>query len=183
MVATFDLQCQVDLKAVTFGVRDAEYNPRKGSYASLRLRDPRATALVRASGKVSIAAKVTEEELKRCAKKVARLVQRCGHEGRAKFCNYQIVSILAKANVGFPVRLDALAEEWPRNAVYEPEVYCGCVFRTNEPKVSYNVTSGGMVTVSGLRDMAKIREALHRLNYAMWDLKSRGWPSKASITL
>lgn len=178
MVATFDLQCHVDLKAVAFGVRVAEYNPRKHSSVSMRLRDPRATALVRASGKVSIAAKATEEELKSSAKKVARLIQRCGHEGKARFCSYRVVSILAKARFGFPVRLDALAEEWPRNAVYEPEVYCSCVFRTIEPKVSYNVTSGGMVTISGLREMAKIREAMHRLYYAILGLKSRGWTSE-----
>merc|ERR1712039_317573 len=104
-------------------------------------------ALVRQAGKVTIDAKTNEELLKKSAKKVARLVQRCGYQEDLKFANYHITSISTKADMKFPIRIDCLASSWPKNAVYEPEFHCNCVFRTRIPKVVYLVTSGGIVMI------------------------------------
>ncbi|CAK9087953.1 unnamed protein product [Durusdinium trenchii] len=81
MVAKFHLRCELDLKEVAFSIRHAEYNPRKHTSITVRLFNPRVTALVRRSGQVMLSsnAKVSEDGLKRSAKKVARLVQRAGH--------------------------------------------------------------------------------------------------------
>merc|ERR1712216_706911 len=130
----------------------AEYNPRKHSSITLRLLEPRTTELVRPSGKVTITGKCTEEEIKASAKKVARLVQRSGHQ-EAKFVDFRVSSVYAKASVFFPVRLDKLAAKWRRNALYEPEVYCGCVFKTRKPKCTYLITSGGKVMIGGCNSM------------------------------
>lgn len=159
--ACFDLRCEVDVKNVAFGLRHAEYNPRKHSSITVRLLDPRTTALVRPSGKVNIVGKCNEELIKIAAKKVARLVQRCGHE-QAKFVDFRVTSMYAKADLHFPVRLDKLAAKWRRNALYEPEIYCGCVFKTRKPKCTYLVTSGGKVMIGGCSTMAMVRECLHR---------------------
>ncbi|CAK9087957.1 unnamed protein product [Durusdinium trenchii] len=130
MVAKFHLRCELDLKEVAFSIRHAEYNPRKHTSITVRLFNPRVTALVRRSGQVMLSsnAKVSEDGLKRSAKKVARLVQRAGHP-QAKFADYGISSILCKADLGFPVRLDQLASKFRRNALYEPEFFCSCVRR------------------------------------------------------
>lgn len=162
MTSTFSLKCEVDLKRVAFGLRHAEYNPRKHTSITLRLLEPRATALVRASGIVSLSGANGEASLKRSAKKIARLVQKCDHE-EAKFADFKITSILCKVNLQFPIRLDALASKWRRHAVYEPEVYCGCVFRTRRPKCTYLLTAGGFVTITGCRKMESVNEALRRI--------------------
>jgi len=168
-VARFSLKCEVDLKRVAFGIRNAEYNPRKHGSITVRLFDPRSTALVRAGGTVTISGKVTAEELKASAKKVARLVQRCGYEKEAKFAEFNVTSILCKADLNFPVRLEVLASRWRRNALYEPEIYCGCVFRTRHPRVTYLITAGGKVMISGLRKMEDVREALRRVYSVLYD--------------
>merc|ERR1711879_525960 len=125
------------------------------------LVEPRATAMIRASGVVSITGVLDPELLKMCAKKVARLIQKTSEEhAKARFSG---CSIWAKARMGFPVRLDQLAAKWRRNALYEPELYCGCVFRTVRPKCTYLVTSGGSVMVSGFKCMEDVHDAVNRI--------------------
>eukprot|EP00747_Dinoflagellata_sp_TGD_P171245 gnl/TRDRNA2_/TRDRNA2_204878_c0_seq1.p1 gnl/TRDRNA2_/TRDRNA2_204878_c0~~gnl/TRDRNA2_/TRDRNA2_204878_c0_seq1.p1 ORF type:complete len:255 (+),score=46.26 gnl/TRDRNA2_/TRDRNA2_204878_c0_seq1:25-765(+) len=159
LTATFHLRCEVDLKKVAFSVRNAEYNPRKHSSLTLRLLDPRVTALIREKGVVSVSGKTTPELIKTSAKKVARIIQKVGYE-EAKFDNFQICNILAKADLRFPVRLESLAMKWRRNALYEPEIYCGCVFKLSNPRCTLNVTSGGKCTITGCKNMEDAKEAL-----------------------
>lgn len=171
LLARFHLKCEIDLKQVAFGIRNAEYNPRKHGSITIRLFDPRTTALVRQSGVVTITGKVSEEALKSSAKKVARLVQRCGYQEQIRFADYAVTSMLCSADLRFPVRLDALATRWRRNALYEPEFFSNCVFRCRKPRVVYLVTAGGKVTISGLRKMEDVREALRRVYSVFYEFQ------------
>ncbi|CAJ1351711.1 unnamed protein product, partial [Effrenium voratum] len=128
MVARFNMRCELDLKEVAFSIRHAEYNPRKHTSITVRLLNPRVTALLRQSGSVMLssnAGSVSEEALKTSAKKLARLVQKAGHQ-QAKFADYRLTSILCKADLGFPIRLDMLATRFKKNALYEPEFFSSC---------------------------------------------------------
>lgn len=159
--ASFSLGCEIDMKTVAFGLRHAEYNPRKHSSITLRLLEPRATALVRASGKVTIVANVDKETIKRGAKKVARLIQRTGQKD-ARFVDFRVTSVGAQADLLFPIRVDKLAAEWRRNAAYEPEIYSGCVFKTRVPPCTYLVTAGGKVKICGCQNMQQVEDCLRR---------------------
>mmetsp|Transcript_39615 Transcript_39615/g.126991 ORF Transcript_39615/g.126991 Transcript_39615/m.126991 type:complete len:318 (-) Transcript_39615:52-1005(-) len=171
MIAKFNLRCEVDLRQVTFRVRHAEFNPRKHSSVTIRLIEPRVTALVRASGSCTVAGTVDEDALKLSAKKVVRLIQLSGHE-EVRFSGYKVVCMMAKASMGFPIRLDQLAAKWRRNALYEPEVYCGCVFKTMRPRVTYLLTAGGKVMISGLTNMKDINEAVKRIHPILSEFRS-----------
>merc|ERR1712039_684970 len=141
-------------------------NPRSHPSITLRLVEtPKATALVRASGAVTVSGGpgTTEQSLKRAAKKVARLVQKCGYEHKVVFADYRVTGLLCKVDLGFPVRLDRVASVYRRNALYEPEIYNGCVFRTTQPRATCLITHGGRVMISGLRKMDHVQDTLHRL--------------------
>jgi len=169
--ARFFLGCEVDLKKVAFGIRNAEFNPRKHGSVTIRLFNPRVAALVRERGVVTLSGSISEEQLKSCAKKIARLIQKCGYE-QAVLGEYKTTSILCKVDLKFPVRLEALAARWRKNAVYEPEFCCNCVFRTRKPKCTYLVTAGGKVMISGLRRMEDIHEALRRVYPVFFDFQA-----------
>ena len=51
-MSTANLKVAPDLKVIATHARNVEYNPKRFSAAVLRLRDPKATALVFNSGKV-----------------------------------------------------------------------------------------------------------------------------------
>ncbi|CAE7243369.1 tbpA [Symbiodinium microadriaticum] len=172
-VCKFNARCELDLKQIAFGIRHAEYNPRKHSSITVRLFNPRVTALIRASGAITLSANAgcaSEDDLKRSAKKLARLIQRCGHDG-AKFADFAVTSILCKATLGFPVRLDVLASRFRKNALYEPEFFCSCVFRTRQPRCTFLVTAGGKVSISGLRSIEEVKEALRRAYFVFREFR------------
>ncbi|XXG42594.1 hypothetical protein AAC387_Pa01g2834 [Persea americana] len=52
VVSTVNLDCKVDLKAVALHARNAEYNPRRFAAVIMRIREPKTTALIFASGKM-----------------------------------------------------------------------------------------------------------------------------------
>jgi transcription initiation factor TFIID TATA-box-binding protein len=56
VVATVNLQCTLDLKAIALRARNAEYNPKRFAAVIMRIRDPKTTALIFGSGKVVRAA-------------------------------------------------------------------------------------------------------------------------------
>ena len=54
LVATTDLRADLNLETIQHQVRNAEYNPAKFAACVIRIREPRATALVFESGKMVV---------------------------------------------------------------------------------------------------------------------------------
>lgn len=52
VVATVNLECKLDLKAIALHARNAEYNPKRFAAVIMRIREPKSTALIFASGKM-----------------------------------------------------------------------------------------------------------------------------------
>lgn len=51
IVATVNLDCRLDLKTIALHARNAEYNPKRFAAVIMRIREPKTTALIFASGK------------------------------------------------------------------------------------------------------------------------------------
>jgi len=170
LIGKFHLRCEVDLRQIAFALRNAEYNPRKQESLTLRLQSPRTTVLMRSSGACTILSASSEEQLRRSARKVVKLVQKCGLPD-ARLDNYDICSIGAKVDLGFPVRLEQLAAKWRRHALYEPELYCGCVFRMRSPKATFQITAGGKMTIMGLKRMEHIHDCLRRIYPILFEFR------------
>lgn len=158
--AIFQLQCEVNLKKIHTNVRIAEYNPKSGSFVTIRLLKLRVTARVVRTGKVMLMGACDEATIKAAAKQVALLVKKSGHEN-VKFAKYELCQILVKADLKFPVRIDRLAAADPRHVRYEPELFSSCVLRV--PGATFLVTAGGRVTVYGQNTVEKAIELLGRL--------------------
>lgn len=52
VVATVNLECKLDLKDIALRARNAEYNPKRFAAVIMRIREPKSTALIFASGKM-----------------------------------------------------------------------------------------------------------------------------------
>ena len=52
IVATVNLGCKLELKKIAMGARNAEYNPKRFAAVIMRIREPKTTALIFASGKM-----------------------------------------------------------------------------------------------------------------------------------
>lgn len=106
-MSTVDLQCPLDLKKIAMKTRNAEYNPRRFAAVIMRIRDPRTTALIFASGKLVVTGARDEEQAKLASQKFAKIVHKLGFE--VKFKDFKIQNIVGSCDVKFPVRLEGLA--------------------------------------------------------------------------
>lgn len=70
LVATVNLGTPLDLKKIALHARNAEYNPKRFAACIMRIREPKTTALVFASGKMV----VTGARSERFAKEAVRLL-------------------------------------------------------------------------------------------------------------
>jgi transcription initiation factor TFIID TATA-box-binding protein len=73
----------------------------------MRIRKPKTTALVFASGKMVVTGARDEKEARLASKKYARIISKVGFE--AKFKDFKVQNIVGSCGVGFPIRLEGLA--------------------------------------------------------------------------
>ena len=109
----------------------------------MRIRDPKTTALIFASGKMVVTGAKSEDDSRLAARKYGRIVQvrglnRCDKRSRpltlssgccsqklgfdAKFTDFKIQNIVGSCDVKFPIRLEGLAYSHGQFSSYEPEV-------------------------------------------------------------
>lgn len=78
IVATVNLSCQLQLKEIAMKARNAEYNPKRFAAVIMRIRDPKTTALIFASGKMVVTGARSEDQARLAGRKYARIVQKLG---------------------------------------------------------------------------------------------------------
>ncbi|CAN7937941.1 unnamed protein product [Ixodes hexagonus] len=156
IVATVDLCCRLDLRRIALMARNAEYNPRRFAAVIMRIREPRTTALLFQSGKVVCTGAKREDHSRVAARKFARITQKLGFN--AQFSDFKIQNIVASADVGFLIKLEALALNHPQFSCYEPELFPGLVYRMVRPSILLLVFVSGKVVLTG----AKVRQQLYQ---------------------
>lgn len=119
------LGCTLDLKSIAMRARNSEYNPKvwilsfllieikskkkkRFSAVIMRIREPKTTALVFASGKMVITGAKTEDDSRVAARKYARLIQKLDYPN-VKFKDFKVQNIVGSCDVKFPIRLEGLA--------------------------------------------------------------------------
>lgn len=88
----------------------------------MRIREPKTTALIFASGKMVVTGAKSEDDSRLASRKYARIVQKLGFD--AKFSEFKIQNIVGSCDVKFPIRLEGLAYSHGQFSSYEPEVCC-----------------------------------------------------------
>lgn len=89
----------------------------------MRIREPKTTALIFASGKMVVTGAKSEDDSRLASRKYARIIQKLGFE--AKFTEFKIQNIVGSCDVRFPIRLEGLAYGHGVYSSYEPEVSSG----------------------------------------------------------
>jgi hypothetical protein len=82
IVATVNLDCRLDLKTIALHARNAEYNPKRFAAVIMRIREPKTTALIFASGKMVVTGAKSEDDSKLASRKYARIIQKLGFNAK-----------------------------------------------------------------------------------------------------
>ncbi|GAA6038363.1 hypothetical protein JCM8097_007611 [Rhodosporidiobolus ruineniae] len=161
IVATVNLECKLDLKTIALHARNAEYNPKRFAAVIMRIREPKTTALVFASGKVVVTGAKSEDDSRLAARKYARIIQKLGFD--TKFTDFKIQNIVGSCDCKFPIRLEGLAFAHGHFSSYEPELFPGLIYRMVQPKVVLLIFVSGKIVLTGAKFREEIYQAFARI--------------------
>lgn len=170
MSSTANLGCPVDLKKIAITCRNTEYNPRRFAAVVMRIREPRATALIFASGKMVVTGcKSTHNAILAC-KKFCYIVQKVGFP-TASALDFKVQNMVGTSDVGFPIRLEGLVYAHSTYASYEPELFPGLIYRHLSPKVVSLIFVSGKVVITGAKKESDLALALVKLYPILYEFK------------
>ncbi|GME88621.1 unnamed protein product [[Candida] boidinii] len=166
IVATVNLDCRLELKTIALHARNAEYNPKRFAAVIMRIREPKTTALIFASGKMVVTGAKSEDDSKLASRKYARIIQKLGFN--AKFTDFKIQNIVGSCDVKFPIRLEGLHYAHGTFCSYEPELFPGLIYRMVKPKIVLLIFVSGKIVLTG----AKQREEIYKAFEAIYPVLS-----------
>ncbi|KAJ7529939.1 hypothetical protein O6H91_15G071900 [Diphasiastrum complanatum] len=155
IVSTVNMDCKLDLKTIALHARNAEYNPKRFAAVIMRIREPKTTALIFASGKMVCTGAKSEQQSKLAARKYARIIQKLGFP--AQFKDFKVQNIVGSCDVKFPIRLEGLSYAHGHFSSYEPELFPGLIYRMKQPKIVLLIFVSGKIVLTG----AKVREEIY----------------------
>lgn len=161
-VATFSLGVKnINLKALALRLKFCDYNPQRFAAMTMRLCEPKTTALAFGSGNmVCTGSKKVSECLLACRKYV-RILQRAGV--RVCFHRFRIQNIVASVSVGCPLKLYEMSIEHGANVSYEPELFPGLVLRIIKPKIVFLLFRSGKIVITGAKNMNEINDTYSKV--------------------
>lgn len=128
----------------------------------MRIREPKTTALIFASGKMVVTGAKSEDDSKLASRKYARIIQKLGFN--AKFTDFKIQNIVGSCDIKFPIRLEGLASRHHNFSSYEPELFPGLIYRMIKPKIVLLIFVSGKIVLTG----AKVREEIYQASFEPW---------------
>eukprot|EP01103_Thecamoeba_quadrilineata_P008178 TRINITY_DN17949_c0_g1_i1.p1 TRINITY_DN17949_c0_g1~~TRINITY_DN17949_c0_g1_i1.p1 ORF type:complete len:231 (-),score=36.33 TRINITY_DN17949_c0_g1_i1:140-832(-) len=161
IVSTVNMGCKLELKTIALHARNAEYNPKRFAAVIMRIRDPKTTALIFASGRMVCTGAKSEELSRQAARKYARIIQKLGFP--AKFTDFKIQNIVGSCDVKFPIKLEGLAYAHHHYSTYEPELFPGLIYRMVKPKIVLLIFVSGKIVLTGAKVRDEIYEAFENI--------------------
>lgn len=157
-----DLGVRLDLKQIALRCRNTEFNPRRFAAVIMRLREPRATALVFASGKLVITGTKSSHNSSLATKKIAYILERVGFQPSGHI-HFKVQNIVGTVDVGYPIRLEGVAFAHPTFSSYEPELFPGLIYRLVQPRVVLLIFVSGKVVITGAKTEEQLVEGLKKV--------------------
>lgn len=135
----------------------------------LRIRDPKTTALVFASGKMVVTGARSEDDSKLAARKFAHIIRKLGFN--ARFLDFKIQNMVGSCDVRFPLRLEGLAYAHATFSSYEPELFPGLIYRMVKPKVVLLMFFSGKIVLTGAKHRQEIYDAFDAIYPVMSEFR------------
>jgi transcription initiation factor TFIID TATA-box-binding protein len=156
--STANLGVRLDLKQIALRCRNTEFNPRRFAAVIMRLREPRATALIFASGKMCVTGTKSTHNAALAAQRFAYIIEKVGF--KPTMIDFKVQNMVGTLDVGFPIRLEGLVYAHSTFASYEPELFPGLIYRLVSPRVVLLIFVSGKVVITGAKTEKDMTDAL-----------------------
>ncbi|BFF94620.1 TBP-related factor [Drosophila madeirensis] len=162
IVATFSVNCELDLKTINSRTRNSEYSPKRFRGVIMRMHSPRCTALIFRTGKIICTGARNEMDADIGSRKFARILQKLGFP--VKFMEYKLQNIVATVDLRFPIRLENLNQVHGQFSSYEPEMFPGLIYRMVKPRIVLLIFVNGKVVFTGAKSRKDIMDCLDAIS-------------------
>lgn len=161
LTATLNLDCKIDLNRVKL-LRNSYYAPGLFPAVRMRIKNPKATALIFGNGKIICTGTNSIEDSKKACKIYARIIQNLGYS--VKFKDYTIQNLVACHRHPFCVDISKLYEEIQYIPQYMGSIYCSSIFPglkfvTGIGKISAKIFMNGKIIITGAKNMETAQKA------------------------
>jgi transcription initiation factor TFIID TATA-box-binding protein len=170
MSSTANLGTRLDLKKIALKCRNTEYNPRRFGAVIMRLREPRATALIFASGKMVVTGVKSTHNAALACKKFAYIIERVGFQPQ-ELVDFKVQNMIGTTDVGFPIRLEGLVYAHSSFASYEPELFPGLIYRLVSPRVVFLIFVSGKIVITGAKKESDLTHAISKIYPVLTEFK------------
>jgi transcription initiation factor TFIID TATA-box-binding protein len=162
VVASSSLGVNIKLEKLVSSLDNIEYEPEQFPGLVLRLKKPKAAALIFSSGKIVCTGAKSPKEAKSV---VAKIVAKMNKIGIKVPKNYKVrmENIVASAKLDRELNLNNIAFNL-ENTEYEPEQFPGLVFRMDDPRVTFLLFGSGKIICTGGRTIEDVKRAIVKLD-------------------
>lgn len=158
--ATYSLNRELDLEALSGDLPNSEYNPEQ--YSSLVLRIPEGTFLIPRSGKITLVGIRSEEDLEYSFRELIDILQELGISCELEPDRIYIQNIVVQGDFEGDLDLSPLAIGLGFEKVeYEPEQFPGLVYRDKNGVVLF--FASGKFIITGISEFNQIECVANRI--------------------
>ena len=169
VVASASLNVPIKLEKLVSNLDNVEYEPEQFPGLVLRLKDPKAAALIFSSGKVVCTGAKSPKDSKLVISKIVTKMNKIGIR-IPKGYKVQLENIVASAKLNRELNLNNIAFSL-ENTEYEPEQFPGLVYRMDDPRVTFLLFGSGKVICTGGRSIEDVKRAVAKADKRLRNLK------------
>ena len=165
IVSMVDLGYKLNLREIALKCTNSEYNPKRINAVIMRIKEPKAAALIFNTGIIICLGAKNEEDSRKAAKIFAVNIKRLGYD--VKFKNFKIVNIVGTCDLKFSIKLNPLnakinyefKDSGKKICHYEPELFPGLIYHMSNPQLTLLIFSSGKINFVGAKNKNDIYEA------------------------
>jgi len=156
-LVTFDNSERIDLNDFVRKSSESDYNPERFPGVIIRINKPKGTALLFSTRKMIITGVKSVRE----AETITSLVVKKARKSRIVLENpdISVKNIVATSDLKMLVDLDACMVSL-EDAMYEPEIFPGLIYRIHDPKSVLLIFSTGKIICTGCRSEEDIGKSI-----------------------
>lgn len=169
VVASASLNVPIKLEKLVANLDNVEYEPEQFPGLVLRLKEPKAAALIFSSGKVVCTGAKSPKDSKLVIAKIVTKMNKIGIKIPSGY-RVQLENIVASAKLNRELNLNNIAFSL-ENTEYEPEQFPGLVYRMDNPRVTFLLFGSGKIICTGGRSIEDVKKAVSKIDRRLKNLK------------
>ena len=175
VVASFNLGVELKLQDIhASNIAYSRYDPKRFTGLTLKQVRPRTSVLLFSTGKAIILGAKSEKEALFGARKAARLLRSLDKNYLGcKVNDFNVKNVVVTARLPYKINLYDLARSYPREAVYEPELFMALIFKLKQPSGKAIVFEKGIINIVGINNEVDAQSAAYDVQRIIANHKKR----------